>query len=147
MLIKTIDVAGARDLYDRHGGSATWRLLNRALRDRPTRVALDELERAGGRLTTREGSATLWVGLDDKAESRIHGSRVVLRQTGESLPETVMAALPGRRLGDLVAHPVIDDGMRIATVTVVDDVLWLKIEGAQHRLGDVMDALSRDERP
>lgn len=148
-MIETIDTVGVRALHDRLGAREAGRLLVRCTREKPTRVALDELKRAGVMLSTRRGHACIWTALDGDGRTRISGPRLSMRGTWPDLPGTVEGALVGQPVTRLFSHPLLDEGMVVTALSVDEDrdTAELTLTGTAMPMRAALDRLRDGLRP
>lgn len=60
---------------------------------------------------------------------------IVMR--AEMLPETIKSTLPGRRLSEIIAHPLIDEGMVVTRVVAIGGLDRIETTGHVRGIGDI----------
>jgi len=150
--LNTIDVVGVRGLVAMHGHAKTLRILEKVTPSHSyVAMPVDEPGDApakGFRFHRFERHGTIKMPIDDgRRWWSMEGAVLTAGRFQFDLPDTVLAALEGRRVGDLLDCPLFDDAMTIVEAEAGDLRWTFRLSGTSRPIGVVVEALGRGVTP
>lgn len=150
--LKTIDVVGVRGMVAMHGHDRTLRMLDRITPSNSyVAMPMDEpgdVPSPGFRFHRFERHGIVKTPINDG--KRWWSMEEAVLCTGRfqlDIPDTVLTALEGRRVRDLLDSPLFDDAMTIVEAEAGDLRWTFRLSGTSRPIADVVEALAKGVTP